>query len=577
MPATQTLLNFSEAERPLGERLLKLAAETDRVEGYREPHATEIARWAEQLGQRLGLHGVDLSALKFAALAHDLGERSMKRDYLLRPGSLTWEEQLDLWRHPIIGEQAAAELKLPRLTQLLIRWHHEWWNGQGYPDGLAGTAIPLGARILRVVDTYCALLANRPHRNNLEAPVVEQFIADQAGVETDPQVVKEFLALLAAERPVSVPVEPAAAFIPAEETAVPDYYTTAPTEAEAAELAAAPFVSVWDTARQEAERAPFGWQGLSAAEANERWPATHDSPTLIEDPADEAREETVEELKPTLPAVEMIVAEPLAEPFANARRYAPQRLVELLAAEPVAEPGTVNNEQSTTTATETSTPPAGPLTAVEVEDSFAMLDGPMLDGPMLDGPMLDGSMLGDTESSAAAAPTLFDHPENETAAATGPSEPALQPTLQIVTLSDAPDHFWPVAQWLYEEWWAIPGSTIHVVSDQLKEHLAGQPLPSTLVAIVDGQLAGSISLHEYANAERPDLTPCLAALYVRPELRQHGVASQLLAAAEARLRGLGALRLYFTVPEQADFFAKRGWQVLEPAMGAQTLIVLVKE
>jgi HD-GYP domain-containing protein (c-di-GMP phosphodiesterase class II) len=159
MFAPQPLLNFSEAERPLGERLLKLAAETDRIEGYHTAHAVEIARLAEKLGQRLGLRGVDLSALKFAALAHDLGERALKRDYLLRPGSLTWEEQLDLWRHPIIGEQAAADAKLPRQAQLLIRWHHEWWNGHGYPDGLAGADIPLGARILRVVDTYCALLS----------------------------------------------------------------------------------------------------------------------------------------------------------------------------------------------------------------------------------------------------------------------------------------------------------------------------------------------------------------------------------------------------------------------------------
>ena len=97
------------------------------------------------------------------------------------------------------------------------------------------------------------------------------------------------------------------------------------------------------------------------------------------------------------------------------------------------------------------------------------------------------------------------------------------------------------------------------------------------MAEIDGRPVGSISLHEHASAERPDLTPCLAALYVQPEQRQHGVASHLLEAAEARLREMGAERLYFTVPEHEEFFAKRGWQVLEPALGAQTLIVLVKE
>ena len=196
----QAPLIFTDAERRTGDSLLKLALETDRAEGYTEPHAVMIARLAETLGAQLGLHGTDLSALKFAALAHDIGEREMKRNYLLQPNPLTWEQTLDLWRHPIIGEQAAAELNLPRQTQLLIRWHHEWWNGQGYPDGLTGTAIPLGARILRAVDTYCALISRRPHRGSYELLDAEQILADQAGVELDPQIVKLLLALVVAER-----------------------------------------------------------------------------------------------------------------------------------------------------------------------------------------------------------------------------------------------------------------------------------------------------------------------------------------------------------------------------------------
>jgi hypothetical protein len=276
MFAPQPLLNFSEAERPLGERLLKLAAETDRIEGYHTAHAVEIARLSEKLGQRLGLRGVDLSALKFAALAHDLGERAMKRDYLLRPGTLTWEEQLDLWRHPIIGEQAAADLKLPRQTQLLIRWHQEKWNGQGYPDGLAGTDIPLGARILRVVDTYCALLCDRPYRAKFELESAEQTIADQAGIEADPHVVQEFLALLAEERPAHAP-EAVTDFQSAEPPAEP-----AIEYAAASEMPAPGFVSAWDIARQAAEPDAPGWQGPVAHQPPERWSATHDFPAGAE-------------------------------------------------------------------------------------------------------------------------------------------------------------------------------------------------------------------------------------------------------------------------------------------------------
>jgi HD-GYP domain-containing protein (c-di-GMP phosphodiesterase class II) len=148
--ATPTMaLELDGTNRALTERLRKLAAETDQVEGYQQPHAERLAQLAEAVAQRFGLHGHDLMALKYAALAHDLGERKLRREYLQRPSGLNWEEQLDLWRHPILGEQEAQDLKLPRQTQLLIRWHHEWWNGTGYPDGLAGTAIPLGAHLAR--------------------------------------------------------------------------------------------------------------------------------------------------------------------------------------------------------------------------------------------------------------------------------------------------------------------------------------------------------------------------------------------------------------------------------------------
>jgi hypothetical protein len=196
MQAQQAHLKFSEAEQPRGDRLLKIALETDRVEGYSEPHSILIARLATSLAERMGIHGIELTALKFAALTHDIGERAMKRNYLLHSYELTWEETLDLWRHPILGEQVAAELGLSRLTQLLIRWHHEWWNGHGYPDSLQGHAIPLAARILRVVDSYCALISNRPHRMRFAPSEAEQIIADLAGIEFDPHVVKMMLEML---------------------------------------------------------------------------------------------------------------------------------------------------------------------------------------------------------------------------------------------------------------------------------------------------------------------------------------------------------------------------------------------
>ena len=193
-------LELSDAERPVGGRLLKLVPEIDRVEGYSEPHAIAIAALAVRLGTRVQLHGSDLTALKFASLAHDVGERALKREYLSRAGRLTAEERLDLVRHSILGEQAAAQFRVSRAAQLLIRWHHEWWNGYGYPDGLSGEAIPIGARVLRTVDTYCALVSNRPYRPRHDDATAEAIIADQAGIECDPHIVKLLLELLAEEK-----------------------------------------------------------------------------------------------------------------------------------------------------------------------------------------------------------------------------------------------------------------------------------------------------------------------------------------------------------------------------------------
>lgn len=289
MQAQPALLSFTEAERPASERLLKLARETDRIEGYTEPHAVRLAQLAERLGAQLGFHGVDLTALKFAALAHDLGEHQMKRNYLLSPHKLTQEETLDLWRHPILGEQAASELRLPRHTQLLIRWHQEWWNGQGYPDGLAGEHIPLGARVLRAVDSYCALTSDRPYRQHYSAVDAEQMLADLAGIEFDPLVITLLLALLAEERQHDAPevwyrapeaqllpmAEPIAEFAPPAERPEPPEAATAEAEPAAVnEIASTAEEPTTDAVTTPIEEAP---EDLALVEKPAEWPILTES------------------------------------------------------------------------------------------------------------------------------------------------------------------------------------------------------------------------------------------------------------------------------------------------------------
>ncbi len=190
------LVNEPIEQSQLSQEALKLSVEADRAEGYSEPHAAQVADLAERLGIEFGLRGSDLTSLRLAAFAHDWGSRLVRVQNLLAPSRLDWRERLDMWRHPILGEQLAAEHGLPRYAQLLIRWHHESWNGLGYPDGLAGEAIPIGSRILRAVDSYYAMTSDRPYRPRLEKAVALKTLADLAGIEFDPQVASRLAALM---------------------------------------------------------------------------------------------------------------------------------------------------------------------------------------------------------------------------------------------------------------------------------------------------------------------------------------------------------------------------------------------
>jgi len=175
--------------------LLQLAIATDKFEQYQKPHASQIAAIADEVARSFNLAPQDRSSLRVAALLHDLGEAAMDRQYIQRAGTLTDEERIDLARHPVIGEQEAAQVGADRAAQLLIRWHHEWWNGSGYPDALRRDEIPLGARILRVADSYAALIEKRPFRPALSEAEARRELANWAGIELDPRVVNTLLSL----------------------------------------------------------------------------------------------------------------------------------------------------------------------------------------------------------------------------------------------------------------------------------------------------------------------------------------------------------------------------------------------
>ena len=202
----------SEKARTAREAYLQLAAAADTFEQYANPHAVRIAAIADKIAEAFHLAPQDRKSLRTAARMHDLGEVAMEREYIQRAGSLTDEERIDLERHPVIGEQEAARASADRDVQLLVRWHHEWWNGCGYPDALRQHEIPLAARILRVADSYAALTDARPYRPALTEEEARAKIIERAAIEFDPSVVDVLLSLrdLDELRSFAKPVDPLA-------------------------------------------------------------------------------------------------------------------------------------------------------------------------------------------------------------------------------------------------------------------------------------------------------------------------------------------------------------------------------
>ena len=182
-------------DKSAGEAFLQLAKTADRFERYENPHAQRVAVIADELALAFHLARHDRGSLHAAALLHDLGEVAMERDYIQANYTLSAEERLDLARHPVIGEREASRVGADRAAQMLVRWHHEWWNGAGYPDALRREEIPLAARILRVADSFASLTDERPYRSAMSIEAAKRELIARAGIEFDPSVVSTFLSL----------------------------------------------------------------------------------------------------------------------------------------------------------------------------------------------------------------------------------------------------------------------------------------------------------------------------------------------------------------------------------------------
>jgi len=166
----------------------------DTTEGYKSPHAAEMAKHAQILGNSLGLDERTLVSLRIAAFMHDCGQFNLSREIIRKYEPLTPEEWDLIKTHPIIGDMLLRQ-SLPLYEDIpgFVRWHHEKWDGSGYPDRLRGEEIPLPARILAVVDAVSAMSQDRPYRAAFSTEQIEVELERLSGLHFDPIVVKSWI------------------------------------------------------------------------------------------------------------------------------------------------------------------------------------------------------------------------------------------------------------------------------------------------------------------------------------------------------------------------------------------------
>jgi HD-GYP domain-containing protein (c-di-GMP phosphodiesterase class II) len=190
---------YHQLQRSVCRSLLGLASALEAKDIYRRGHSDRVAALSRRIAVVLRLDSDDLTAVEQAARLHDIGKIGVPDPVLRKPGPLTPEEWQAMRRHPVVGAQILAPFDIFSRSAPLVRHHHERWDGSGYPDGLGGEAIPLGARIVAVADVFDALTSTRPYRSPLRREAALAYLVSEAGRTLDADVVGACVSLLRVE------------------------------------------------------------------------------------------------------------------------------------------------------------------------------------------------------------------------------------------------------------------------------------------------------------------------------------------------------------------------------------------
>lgn len=197
--ADETVSSFENAfllesiQKAYYETIKALVIAMESKDPYMHGHGERVAKYAVKIAKTMNLPPEEIKVINFFSILHDIGKIGIPEEIILKPGKLTAKEWKLMRKHPAIGESIIEPIEFLQPVRTLLRHHHEWYNGKGYPDKLKGKDIAVAARILAVADAFDAMQSERPYRKAFSKKKALQEVRKSSGTQFDPMVVKALI------------------------------------------------------------------------------------------------------------------------------------------------------------------------------------------------------------------------------------------------------------------------------------------------------------------------------------------------------------------------------------------------
>jgi putative nucleotidyltransferase with HDIG domain len=183
-----------QAEKMFIQSIWGLVQALEAKDPYAKKHSENVTNYAIGIAQAMNISPRQLEVIRRAGMIHDIGKIGVPDAILSKPGTLTPRERRIIEQHPLIAVRILEKMSFLEQEIAIVRGHHEKWNGQGYPDGLSKTSIPIGARIMALADTFDALTSNRSYHDSRSLDEAVKIMVDSSGYDFDPEVVESLVA-----------------------------------------------------------------------------------------------------------------------------------------------------------------------------------------------------------------------------------------------------------------------------------------------------------------------------------------------------------------------------------------------